>query len=155
MLPSGRSNATDMSPINDDDGCLQCCNNYYPVSSRTMLLLNKGLTCTCRAANYGLAQSLYHKCCLQQPQDMQILSNLAAVYLCQENWLEALKHSQNGLDIKPEHIKCCSHHGVAATNLGQYIRAICDLTLAQKLVMLLCLHLMFSSLPFGITACMY
>ena len=85
---------------------------------------------------------LYHQCCLQQPQNIQILSNLAAVYLCQENWLEALKHSQKGLDIEPEHIKRLSHHDVAATELGQYNRAICDLTLAQKLVMLLCLLLM-------------
>lgn len=89
----------------------------------------------CRSANYELAQALYERCRLQQPQDVQILSNLAAVHLRLENWLEALKHAQIGLDIVSQHIKCLYRHGVAATNLGQHIRAICDLGLAQKLVM--------------------
>ena len=92
----------------------------------------------CRSANYQLAQAFYAKCCLQKPQDVQILSNLAAVHLRLENWREALKHAQNGLDIDAQHVKCLYRHGIAATNLGQYPRASCDLMLAQKLVMPIC-----------------
>ena len=91
----------------------------------------------CRAAKYETAQTLYEKCHLQQPQDVQVLSNLAAVHLSLENWLEALKYARNGLEINPKDIKCLYRCAVAATNLGQYTKAICDLTLAQKLVSLM------------------
>lgn len=70
----------------------------------------------CSSAKYELAQALYDKCCLQKPQDVQILSNLAAVHIRLENWLEALKHAQNGLDIDPQHVKCLYRHGIAATH---------------------------------------
>ena len=90
----------------------------------------------CRLANYELAQTLYEKCCQQQPQNIHILSNLAAVHICLENWVAALKHAQSGLDVNPEHVKCLYRHGIAATSLGQYTRASCDLILAQKLVLL-------------------
>ena len=90
----------------------------------------------CRSSNYELAQALYERCRLQQPQNVQVLSNLAAVHLCLENWLEALKHAQLGLKIDPQHIKCLYRCGDAAMHLGQYTKAIHHLALAQKLVRL-------------------
>ncbi|KAL3132993.1 hypothetical protein ABBQ38_006902 [Trebouxia sp. C0009 RCD-2024] len=86
-----------------------------------------------RSSNYTLAQALYERCRLQQPQNVQVLSNLAAVHLCLKKWLEALKHAQVGLEIDPKHIKCLYHCADAAMHLGQYTKAIHHLTLAETL----------------------
>lgn len=86
----------------------------------------------CRSADYAQALALYEKCPQQAPQDVQILSNLAAVHLCLENWPEALEHARKGLSIDP--IKCLYRSGIAAQHVGQYSKSIEALTLAKKLV---------------------
>ena len=90
----------------------------------------------CRSGDYPLAQSLYEKCRLQDPFDVRILSNLAAVYLKLHDWTKALTYAQNVLKMSPDHVKCLYRYGVAAMHLQEYNKAVCTLQSAQKLVRL-------------------
>lgn len=89
-----------------------------------------------RSEQYAAAKQLYMQCLEEQPHDISILSNLAAVHVQLEDYHQALQHAQAGLDLQANHVKCLYRCGVAKAQLGMFAEAVSYLEQAQQQVRL-------------------
>lgn len=81
--------------------------------------------------------------CLKQcPDNIVVLSNLAAVYIELKEYAQALQHAQDGLKVDGSHVKCLYRSGVAFMHLEQYTNAIERLKTAKQQVKTVKLHVL-------------
>lgn len=73
--------------------------------------------------------------CLQQcPDNLVILSNLAAVCIELKEYAQAVQHAQDSLKLDGSHVKCLFCSGMALMHLEQYANAIAWLKKAKQQV---------------------
>ena len=85
---------------------------------------NTGLHCACRSKQFSHARDLYLKCLKQRPNDIAILSNIAAVYIKLEDFSKALAHARHVLQLEPLHPKCLYRCGISSMKLAKYTEAV-------------------------------
>ena len=93
-----------------------------------------------RSKQYATAKQLYTQCLEEQPHDISILSNLAAVHVQLEEYRQALQHAQAGLKLQANHVKCLYRCGVAQAQLGMFAEAVTCLEQAKQQVRTRMLH---------------